>query len=531
MDKIKRVFLNLILPGVILSGAIGFIVGFVLFFYKYVWDLIFKNSLYIYEKIRMNLILIIPGLFILIVFAFIQTQIIKRVPESRGGGIPTSEGVVRGQLNCSPTLTCLSTIGLSFISIFVGVPLGSEGPSVLIGTTLSNQLYKFLPKRFKAYKRYMMTGGASTAFAVATGAPITGILFALEEIHRKFSPMILLVSISSVLSGIFIDYALSNKFNVSIAMFENLNMPVVPLNKVFIFAVVGLVIGILAILFSKLIELCKDIFDNKTAKINIFYKILSTFIITFILGLTIKDALGGGHSLIVGLFNDKNYSILMLFLLLGIKFLMIPYASSSGVTGGMFIPILTIGALIGMLLAKAFNMEEYKNVFIAVSMVSFMSAAIGCPLSGIVFACEVLSGLNNILPILISVFIAFAIFKATKFNTVYDIVLEGKLKNKYTFRDFVVVDYTFKVNRDSFACNKSTRDLLLPPNAIILSIQRSKKDHFKMDNLGDKILHENDIITLRAQTYNVDKTENEIEAFFGTQEKLEVEIIQEKKYN
>ena len=43
-----------------------------------------------------------------------------------------------------------------------------------------------------------MTGGAAAGFAVATGAPATGMIFALEEVHKRFSPMILMVAMSSV---------------------------------------------------------------------------------------------------------------------------------------------------------------------------------------------------------------------------------------------------------------------------------------------------------------------------------------------
>ena len=209
---------------------------------------------------------------------------------------------------------------------------------------------------------------------------------------------------------------------------------------------------------------------------------------------------------------------------------MISFCNSSGVTGGMFIPILTLGALIGAILSKIFFMDEYSLLFITSSMVAFMGASIGCPLSAIVFACEALSGLTNIIPIILTVFIAYAVFKISGSNTVYDIILEAKLRDKYKLRDFVVCDFTFTIQKESFACFKTTRDLLLPANAIILSVQRKNKHHFKMDNLGDKILLEGDIITLRAQTVDVKKIEREIRAFFGEQEGIIENVIQEKNY-
>ena len=530
MNKFKNLFLNLILPGIILSGFIGIIVGIVIFFYKLLWNLLSLGSIKYYGYVNNNLWLIIPSVLIIIVFAFIQAFVIKRVKESRGGGIPTSEGLVRGSLNCNPLLTMVSTIFLSFISLFVGVPLGNEGPSVLIGTTLSSAFSKVLPEKSRAYKKYIMTGGSSTAFAVATGAPIAGILFVLEEIHRKFSPVILLVTMSSVICGTLTANELSSLFNVEFRMFKMFEIEAIPLNKVFIFLAVGLIVGLIAVLFSKLTALLKYVLEIRTKKIHVFFKILTAFLLSFVMGLLLIDSIGGGHSLIENLLFDNKYELYILIILFIVKFVMISLCNSSGVTGGMFIPILTIGALIGSILAKLFNMEEYSTLFITSSMVAFMGSSIGCPLSAIVFACEALSGLTNIIPIILTVFTAYAVFKVLGSSTVYDIVLEAKLKAKYKLRDFVVCDFIFTIQKDSFACFKAIRDLLLPANAIILSVQRKNKHHFKMDNLGDKVLLEGDIITLRAQTVNIEKTEREIKAFFGEQEEIIQNIIQEKNY-
>ena len=531
MNRFKNLFLNLILPGIILSGFIGFIVGIVIFFYKLLWNLLSAGSIKYYEYVSNNHYwLIIPSVLIIIVFAFIQAFVIKRVPESRGGGIPTSEGIVRGSLNCNPILTMIGTIFLSFISLFVGVPLGNEGPSVIVGTTLSSAFAKVLPEKSRAYKKYIMTGGSSTAFAVATGAPIAGILFALEEIHRKFSPVILLVTMSSVICGTITAHELCNLFNMEFRMFKFFEIESIPLNQSFIFLLVGLIVGLFAVLFSKLTALLKYILEIRTKKLHVFFKILTAFLASFVMGLLLIDGIGGGHSVIEKLLFENNYGLYALMILFAVKFIMISFCNSSGVTGGMFIPILTIGALIGAILAKLFNMEDYSVLFITASMVAFMGSSIGCPLSAIVFASEALSGLTNIIPIILTVFTAYAIFKVFGSATLYDIILEAKLKAKYTKRDFVVCDFVFTIQKDSFACFKAIRDLLLPANAIILSVQRKNKHHFKMDNLGDKVLLEGDIITLRAQTVDIEKTEREIKAFFGEQEEIIQNVIQEKNY-
>ena len=312
MERLKNLFLNLILPGIILSGFIGVIVGIIIFFYKLLWNILSNVSISYYGYMKEHIWLIFVSVLAILLLAFVQAFIIKRVPESKGGGIPTSEGIVRGTLNCKPLTTMVCTMFLSFVSLFVGVPLGNEGPSVLVGTTLSNAFSKLLPEKSRAYKKYLMTGGSSTAFAVATGAPIAGILFALEEIHRKFSPMILLVSMSSVIFGTITAYELSNLFEVEFRMFELFNIETIPLNKIFIFIAVGLIVGLIAILFSKLIKLLKNLLEVKAKRINVYFKILTAFMISFILGLVLIGSIGGGHSLIHKLLFENDYKLYIL---------------------------------------------------------------------------------------------------------------------------------------------------------------------------------------------------------------------------
>lgn len=529
MKKIKYYFINVIYPAIIIPLIVGFVVGIIVFFYKYIWDLLFKEGLTIYDKIIDNKVLILVAILFILLFSYIQTVIIKFVPESKGGGIPTSEGIVRGALSTNPYFTSVAAIFLSYISIFSGISLGSEGPSVLLGTTVSNMLYKLLPKSKRAYKRYIMTSGASTAFAIATGAPITGILFSLEEIHKKFSPMILFVTFLSVISGSLVDYFLSNKFGVSIKMFDNLNVESVSLSKTYIFILLGLIVGLFAILYSKLIQFFKYIIDVKTIKINNYFKILLTFLLSFIIGLILRDTLGGGHSLIEKLFEiDFSMKILIIYFL--IKLILITYSSQSNVTGGLFVPTLTLGALIGAIFTKIFNLEEYKLLIISVSIVSFMGSSIGCPLSAILFAIETLDGINNSLIIIITIFISYTLFSITKTSHIYDIILERKLKNKYDNKDFLIIESNLIVSPSAFAIGKQTRDLLLPPNMKIIFIQRYNKDHSKMDNKGEKVIEKFDSIVIHAQTYDIDKTKYEIESFFGEQEDFKYNIIQKKIY-
>ncbi|HRF35942.1 MAG TPA: chloride channel protein, partial [Clostridia bacterium] len=78
---------------------------------------------------------------------------------------------------------------------------GSEGPSIQIGATTAKGACRVLKCRM-AWTRYIMSAGAGTGLAVAFNAPLTGIIFVIEEVQKKVTPMLLLTAGCSVTIGV-----------------------------------------------------------------------------------------------------------------------------------------------------------------------------------------------------------------------------------------------------------------------------------------------------------------------------------------
>jgi H+/Cl- antiporter ClcA len=140
-------------------------------------------------------------------------------------------------------------VGVFFLSLFsflIGVPLGNEGPSVQMGTSIGRgSVYAFTRGKHRAWDRYSMTGGACAGFSVATGAPISGILFAIEEAHQRISPTIMIVASSSVLFANIASRAISRAFGVCATLFDGIILPRLQIKQLWIPLIVGLVLGIL----------------------------------------------------------------------------------------------------------------------------------------------------------------------------------------------------------------------------------------------------------------------------------------------
>lgn len=71
--------------------------------------------------------------------------------------------------------------------ITAGLSLGREGPSVQLGAAVG-QGFSRIFKRIKIEEKYLVTGGASAGLSAAFNAPLAGVIFALEEVHKSFSP-------------------------------------------------------------------------------------------------------------------------------------------------------------------------------------------------------------------------------------------------------------------------------------------------------------------------------------------------------
>ena len=71
-----------------------------------------------------------------------------------------------------------------------GLSLGSEGPSVQLGA-MTGKGFSRINQRLKTEEKLLLTCGAGAGLAAAFGAPLAGVVFTLEELHKNFSKEVL----------------------------------------------------------------------------------------------------------------------------------------------------------------------------------------------------------------------------------------------------------------------------------------------------------------------------------------------------
>ncbi len=517
---------NVIVPSFILSGITGILTGAVIFFFKWGSEFFSDLSVKIYAAVC-DKPAFIPLLFAgLALLAVIMAFFIKREPVVSGGGIPTAEGILRGLLTFKWLRTLIGMVVNSYIAFIAGLPLGNEGPSVLIGTSLgrgTNNLFNRNP----AWDRYVMTGGAAAGFATVTGAPATGIIFALEEVHKRFSPMILMVALSSVVFASLTSEALAVIFQRNISMFSLSEFSALPIRDIWIGLAAGVVTGIVAFLFIKSFSFMYSLLGERIKAVPIEVKLIILFFIIGAVGLVLPAASGSGHAVIENVL-DHNVLWYMLLTLLIVKIVTVVLCGGAGATGGLFVPILTVGALSGGILAEILVScgvpASYYELIVTFCIASFLGATLRAPITAVLFFVEALGGFNNILFAVLGILVAFLIAEITGVKPLYEIVLERRLKSMYSGKYPEIINVDVVVKKGAFVIGKATRDIFWPPSCQVTAVVRAganKVSDARMDKDGDKILKEGDTLSLRIQTYNREESEKLIADLVGRQDVAE----------
>lgn len=521
-QSFRKYLLNTILPILVNGFTIGILVGVLVWAYNLGAEKITEFSTEIYSLVHENLWsipLLLVGVGLL---AVLMGMLLLFIPEISGSGIPYTEGVMRGQLRYKKVKMFFGTIIGSFITFFAGLPLGAEGPSVQIGGIIGNSVdyaEAKISSRSRAWNRLSITSGASAGLAVAFNAPLTGIIFALEEGHKRFSPTIMLSTASAVIFAVLTSRVLAFwtgiRSDLTFFIFDVGEMEMLPLKFVWMLLIVGILIGLFAAAFSLMLTNVKKLLDH--FKINRFVRLISAFMLVGILGVFLSDIIGGGAGLIKKI-AANNIAFSMLWILLIVKLFLIAFCSNSGTTGGLFVPMLAVGALaggiIGHLLIGLGMPQEYYKVIVVVSMSAFMGAVVRAPLTGIILIVEITGQLlSGFLQTAIVIIISYFVVELLEITPLYDELLESTLRKLHNGQEKKIITFEEIIENGSFVVGRSVRDILWPAGCQVQKIVKVNKHGdivTRTDKDGERLIHAGDLYIIQAETYNPERTLKEI---------------------
>ena len=517
-------FIELILVGSITGIATGIVVTFFNLF-MHEGEHISRN---VYAYVRANPVFI--PLLLLAVFAggLILSVLVNISSVIRGCGVPLAEGAARGDVKFKwwRDLICMFTATL--LSVFMGLSIGSEGPSVLIGATVGDGVASVL-KRNKLVQKYQITGGASTGLAVAANAPLTGIIFAFEEAHKHFTIEVFICAFSSVIFGVTTRSVLYQAMGLEVtSSFGSYVLHEMPMQYYIYVILASIVCGGLGVCFYKFTMSLRKIlkkFQPTDKRIKYSLRIMTAVLIGFLFSLMTEGVMGSGHDLIESLgtfggvqtptvetiFGIGIVGTLLVILLL--KCLITSINVGTGIPCGIFIPIIAIGACIGGVLNRLWlwidpTMQPYLDLMTMICMAVFFTTIIKAPLTAIIMICEFTGSFAPLLPVIIGVAIGYVISEMTKTEGIYERLLESYEQATGVFDHLSCQSYVMTVRHGSIACHRIIRDVLWPHNAWITEIQRGA-EHILPD--GDILLLEGDVLTILCNTNSPKDVQEELE--------------------
>lgn len=512
---------NLLVPCLVFSVITGVVSSLFVVAFKFASGHVVELSERLYETVQLKphlLPLLVGGALLL---GWIASLIITFSHSCRGGGIPTSIAAIRGIVNFNWIKSIFFLPVSALITFLVGVPLGTEGPCVQMGTAIGDGVIQVIGgKKHRGWRRYMMVGGAASGFALATGSPITAIMFSMEELHKTFSPLLFSVVSLSVLVSQLISHLLAAFGIGSTALFETSLLPRLPLQLIYLPIVIGLLCGACSILFIKLYHLVDAFVRKKLAALSVKIKLPIIFSLVALVGFFFSKILGSGHGLIEHLIGDHRletenfWYLLISFFIIRAIFMMV--ANTAGVTGGIFLPTLAFGAILGTIGAELFIAlgligEEHYALLVVVGIVSFLGASMRIPVTACLFALEALGGFHNILPFIAAVTAAFLTVEVSGLSDFTSTVIQSKANDIQKGKKPHVIEVPLTVYKGSFVIDKDIRDVLWPASCTMLSIERGPN---KTNKIG---IAEGDILTVHYTTYDPVATANEFEVLVGDQ--------------
>jgi len=522
MKNFKNYFINLICPIFIFGAITGTATALIITLYKYCAKHIIEFSQKGYELLKNHWYFVPLVLIALFGVAFLLSLLYKNNSQTTGGGIPSSITILRRIVSFKWLKTLVGVFVSSLTSFLIGVPLGNEGPSVLMGTAVGKGSVDVLPKKHSVWSKYSMTGGACAGFAIATGAGFSGILFAVEEAHQRVSPAILLVGCISVLFATLTANLISPLLGVSVKLLPQLTLVTMSLKDVWIPIVIGVAMGLFSVLFLKYYHLIAKFVNKNLKKLPLTLKIFIVFAITLGVGLVSFSFVSTGHELIVSLLT-QNVGVVFLIIILIIRTTLTLFANTNRITGGIFLPILAIGAVTSAIIANGIKIgfdtnQDYYYVAIALGITASISGMMKMPITAIAFAIETLSCHNNFLYVIIVVAISYVITEIFNAESINDSIINNIVKEKEQKNKRITIHAKLVVQKNSFAESMHVRDILWPSNFVILSMTPTNSNT-KTDNFTDEgILKAGDTLEVKYATFNKEETNAELIAILGKQD-------------
>ena len=429
-------------------------------------------------------------------------------PMAGGSGIPQVKGVILGlmRMNWFRILWVKLTAGV--IGLGAGLSLGREGPSIQLGAVTAQGVSRFLG-RTRMEERYLITSGASAGLAAAFNAPLAGVMFSLEELHRNFSAVVLLPAMTAAMTSTFVSQLLFGRA----LTFNFRSIPRIPLDIHILYAIlIAVIAGLCGVIFNYGLMNIHRFYSLPVFK-NLYMKITFALLCAGILGFVLPQVLGGGNRLVDEL-ATKSFPLQLLVALLIGKFIFTLVSYGTGVPGGFFLPMLVLGALVGsicawFLTASQLMLPSHGANIIIIAMAAFFSASVRAPITGTVLICEMTGSFYHLMILGMASAIAYIVAQLCGSEPIYEALLMRSLKSHSTpepntvKRERNIIEVP--VSSGSQIENKKVQEIPWPAHALLVDVKRGSE---QLIPDGNTVIRAGDFLYVLTETENAEEVQS-----------------------
>ncbi len=396
-------------------------------------------------------------------------------PETAGSGIPHLEAVLHRfrELDWKRVLPVKFFGGA--LAIGSGLALGREGPTVQMGGAVGDAVASWLRAGTRD-RLTLIAAGAGAGLAAAFNAPLAGVIFVLEEVQKDFRQAVFgSVFIAAVVADIVARFASGQLPVFRIPSYAVPDLRVLPA-----FAVLGVAAAFLGVVYNRCLIRTLNLFAMVAPK----FALLAAALVGAVVGLVgwfSPAALGGGHQLAERFLQGHTaLAAIPLWFLLRFGLSMASYGT--GAPGGIFAPLLVLGALVGLGVGEVTHLlfprlVPVPAIFAVVGMAAYFAAIVRAPLTGIVLIIEMTGNYAQMLPLLVACFCAYLVAEAMGELPIYENLLERDLMHGGPIPDPkepLVLEV--EVEPGSPFEGREVKELGLPPGCIVVSCRQGSRE-------------------------------------------------------
>jgi len=355
-----------------------------------------------------------PRLFIVPAVIGLVVAVLTRYvfPQVRGSGVNQTKAALYINNGYISFRTVIGKFVLSALAIGSGHSLGPEDPSLQIGAGVASLISRRMGMSRERLRLFAPIGAAA-GLAAAFNAPISAILFVIEEVIGQWNAAVLGSIVLSAVSSVVV----ARSFWGSEPMFR---IPTVTFSsrELFAYTVLGVFGGVAALIFSKALGYLRPRLRRQSAWKQMLQPGLAGLLVGGIGYFGLPQVMGAGYEVIDQAMHAQ-FAWKMLLLLALFKIIATTLSFSSGTPGGMFAPTLFIGAMLGAAIG-AFEKLYFPHLHLTGSLASYALVGMGvlfaaflrAPLTSVFMVLEVSGNYSIIVPVILANTIAYVISRS-----------------------------------------------------------------------------------------------------------------------